>query len=75
MDGSTAAAVAIPLSWFLGTITGLAGVIGVLGRTVFNLQNTRADEAREDTEKVVQALNDNTQALNKMADLLTSGAR
>lgn len=74
MDGGTAAAVAIPLTWFLSTIAGLAGVIGLLARTVFSLQNQRADEARADTETVLQALNDNTQAVNRLTDVLTAGS-
>jgi len=73
MESEIANQVAIPLSWFLSTIAGLAGVIGLLARTIFSLQNQRADEARGDTETVVTALNDNTQALNKMTDVLTSG--
>ena len=73
MEGDVANQVAIPLSWFLSTIAGLAGVIGLLARTVYGLQNQRADEARGDTETVVNALNDNTQALNRMTDVLTSG--
>lgn len=69
MDGN----VAIPLSWFLGVIATLGGVIAVMAREFFKMQNVRVTEARGDTERVVQALNDNTTALNKMTDALSSG--
>lgn len=65
--------VTIPLAWFLTTIAGLAGVIGVLGRTIYSLQNKRADDAIENTTQVLTALNDNTTALNKLTDVISSG--
>jgi hypothetical protein len=70
MDGN----VAIPLSWFLGVIATLGGVIGVMAREFFKMQNTRVEEARGDTERMVQALNDNTTALNQMTDALSQGS-
>lgn len=73
MDGGTAAAVAIPLSWFLSVIATLGGVIGVMAREFFKLQNKRADEARSDTERVVDALNNNTNALNAIIASLKPG--
>ncbi|WP_299198326.1 MULTISPECIES: hypothetical protein [Pseudomonadota] len=65
--------VAIPLSWFLGVIATLGGTIGVMAREFFKVQNTRVEEARGDTEKVVTALNDNTSALNDLTGALTNG--
>lgn len=73
MDGEVANQVAIPLSWFLASIAGMAGVIGVLARTIFNLQNQRADQAREDASAMTDALNKNTTSLDKLTDVLVSG--
>lgn len=63
--------VAIPISWFLGVIATLGGVIGVLAREIMKLQNNRADTAAGYTERVLTALNDNTNALNNLTDALS----
>lgn len=62
--------VTIPLSWFLATIASLAGVIGLLARTVFNLQNRRAEDATATTTQVLTALNDNTRAIEKLTEVV-----
>ena len=74
------AGVTIPLSWFLSTIALLSGVIGMMAREFLKLQNERIVEAnkrsqeiREDTERVVTTLNDNTGALNRLTDAITGG--
>lgn len=66
------AGVTIPLSWFLGTIATLGGVIAVMAREFFKSLTGRVEEARADTEKIITALNDNTNALNSMADAVSS---
>lgn len=65
--------VTIPLTWFLTTIAGLAGVIGVLGRTIFQLQNKRAEDAVSQTTQVLTALNDNTKAIEQLTDAVSAG--
>jgi len=71
MDGD----VAIPLTWFLGIIATLGGTIAAMAREFFKLQNTRVEETRKDTERVVKALNDNSNALEKITDTLTTGVK
>lgn len=65
--------VVVPITWVLGIIGTLGTVIGVMAREFFKLQNNRVAETRSDTVKVITALNENTNALNKLSDSLVSG--
>ena len=65
--------VTIPLEWFLGVIATLGGIIGLMAREFFKMQNQRTDDARTDTEKVLTALNNNTNALNALVERLSVG--
>lgn len=68
--------VSVPISWVSGIIGTLGTVIGVMAREFFKLQNKRVEETRSDTERLVQALSDNTSALHRITDALeTSGSK
>lgn len=60
-------AVAIPLEWFLGTIAGMATVIGLLARTVFKLQEERRSFDLANQQKTLEVIQASTAAQNELS--------
>jgi hypothetical protein len=70
MDG----AIALPVSVIITLIVTLGGVIGFLFRELIKSQNTRQEETKEYTTKVLTALNENTNALKTLTEKIVEGA-
>jgi hypothetical protein len=64
--------VAIPLQWFLGAVGSLTAVIGILGRTIFKVQEERRTGDLASQEKMLVAMRNSTEAINRLAQALGS---
>jgi hypothetical protein len=62
--------VAIPLQWFLGAVGSLTAVIGVLGRTIFKVQEERRTADLATQEKMLVTMRNSTEAIEKLAQAL-----
>lgn len=61
-------AVSVPLEWFLGTIAGMATVIGLLARTVFKVQEDRRTTDLATQREMLAALTSATSAIHALTD-------
>lgn len=60
--------VTLPLEWFLGVIAGLGGVITLLARTVFKLQEDRRAFDLANQQKTLEVIQASTAAQNDLSE-------